>query len=63
MAVEYKADLLNDVIIINNFINNPIDPSLVTDTTDCGICPNTTYTVYLYKSYSVIAVNKYNISK
>ena len=29
----------------NNFINNPIDPSLVTDTTGCGICPNTIYNI------------------
>jgi hypothetical protein len=29
----------------NNFINNPIDPSLVTVTTGCGICPNTIYNI------------------
>jgi hypothetical protein len=28
-----------------DFINNPIDPSLVTDTTGCGICPNTIYSI------------------
>jgi len=27
-------------IIYNNFINNPMLLSLVTDTTGCGICPN-----------------------
>jgi len=26
-----------------NFINSPIDPSLVTDITGYGICPNTIY--------------------
>jgi len=29
----------------NNFINNPIDPSLVTDITGCGICLNTIYNI------------------
>jgi hypothetical protein len=27
----------------SKFINNPIDPSLVTGTTGCGISPNTIY--------------------
>jgi hypothetical protein len=29
----------------NNFINNPIDTSLVTYTTGCGICPSTIYNI------------------
>jgi len=30
------------LLVLNyNFINSPIDPSLVTDTNGYGICPNT----------------------
>ena len=35
----------------NSFINNPIDPSLVTDTTGCGICPNTIYNISKWSAY------------
>jgi hypothetical protein len=51
---------LDYILILNSFlffyfINNPIDPSLVTDTNGCGICPNTVqYTIQYNIQYSTI---------